>query len=696
MLIDVFHDGEVLLTAVSLLQGGRPFVDLNWPHGLHDTGIAALWIAATGKVGSSPVMLTRATTAALAPWTLYLMLRGAVPSSRASALAAWLVLLSFWCVPEPGIQRVLLLTTGVLFGAAVACSLVAGERAHPWAVGIALGLGMVFRIEVGIWSVVAVAWVLALRALLADGPIATRFGRLARDGLRVAAGLALCHLALRGMFGWPDATWYSHTLGTLPRLHSLANGERVPWPSEVRSLGAAAATAAVLSPLVLMAVAFRAVGRSLRWASSSARPPVADGRFWLLAFLSVAALGALRSSIGRSEISHIVYFSVPLLALAMALAASPSLVRFCERPRRARNLLAVLAVGLGAAILISDDRPLPQLIQHLRPNPPVGRCADVSFTPMEAAHPFNASFIAHTCQVERLLRRNSVTRIVFDHSAPWYQVRFGVPLATRFFSFSQAFLPDDQRRLVDDVRRGGVQALLHVNGYQALAYYDIHNAFRVPVLEAYLMARGAGVRAINTPLGRLDLWEQPATPGSPNERDPGNDPDLMLTVDIAARSEDSGFAEWIGWAADAKAGQPLSQLRIAERTGPSMQLTYGLDRPDVAKQLGNERLARVGFRLVALEPKSGWAAGGPTLQLVGESGRSRDQTLAVQSARRLPLLAGPAWIGLRDQVEAAAMLGRADRRATAQHEASPKNAKRPRRGFGESTPRGERLGRPAQ
>jgi hypothetical protein len=63
--IDVYHHGEVLASAVDLVQGGRPFETFLWPHGFQDTGLTAVWIALTGKIGTSPVELAQSTCRAL-------------------------------------------------------------------------------------------------------------------------------------------------------------------------------------------------------------------------------------------------------------------------------------------------------------------------------------------------------------------------------------------------------------------------------------------------------------------------------------------------------------------------------------------------------------------------------------------------------------------------------------------------------
>src|SRR5262249_10257380 len=154
---------------------------------------------------------------------------------------------------------------------------------------------------------------------------------------------------------------------------------------------------------------------------------------------------------------------------------------------------------------------------HLRPNPPVGPCADVMFTAGEAAQPLNASFIAATCELEQVLHRHGVSRLLTDHAAPWYYARFHMPPPSRYYSLNRAYGTPAQRQFSDDIRAAGVQALFAVKGYGAMSRYDVPNALRVPIIEAYLRARRHGAPAVETPLGRLYFWNEAAAGAPPTD-----------------------------------------------------------------------------------------------------------------------------------------------------------------------------------
>src|SRR5207344_2457980 len=97
------------------------------------------------------------------------------------------------------------------------------------------------------------------------------------------------------------------------------------------------------------------------------------------------------------------------------------------------------------------------------------------------------------CAVEVQLRARRVKNLVITHSAPWYYVRFGLRPPTRYFALARAYTPAQQRELVGDLRARRPEALLRVRGFEALGRFDIPDAVRVPIVEAYLRERRRGV-----------------------------------------------------------------------------------------------------------------------------------------------------------------------------------------------------------
>ena len=314
-------------------------------------------------------------------------------------------------------------------------------------------------------------------------------------------------------------------------------------------------------------------------------------------------------------------------------------------------LLAAFAAGVGP----SASAHVSALAEHLRPNPPVGACADRTFTPSEATDPLNAAFIDHTCQVEHLLRAHGITRILFDHAAPWYAVRFGAPQPPWMY---RAYAPSDQLHFIDALRDGGTQALLKVRGYGALPLYDLPNFYRIPILEAYLRARRAGAPTIETPLGTLYLWNEPVVPAPPAR---ATDADLShrrsgrWTRQVTARIDavvgvpSSGFLEVRGVSVN-RLGRTLTRLTVDHP--PDAELV----RTDI-NPLPGQTAWSVITRAAPVDVPS------IRLTLETDDGQKATLTLDLPRAHLLPPLSGEEWRDLPLAVEAAAALGRADRAA---------------------------------
>ncbi len=445
--IDTFHDGELLASALDLLAGGRPFLTYPWPHGLHDTGLAALWIAATGKVGTSPVALALASCSALAAPAFYLLIR-----------------------PAP-----------------------------------------------------------------------------------------------------------------------------------------------------------------------------------------------LRTALGRSDVSHFYWF-YPVLLCTAALCMAPLLAWAADRARYAVGaVVAVAAVTTGARVpqLASGWRGLAE---HLRPNAPVGVCADTTFTAAEAAIRSNARFIDATCRLEQLLRARGVHRLLLDHSAPWYHSRFGMPPPSRYYSLNKAFTPEAQQQFIADVRAADVQALLAVRGYGALAQYDVPNAYRVPIIEAYLRARRRGAPAIDTPLGRLYLWNEPDAANPPASPPVTADERLALQGTGVTAVPSTGFVEVRGWTRDLGGAAPRIGL-VRTRAGDA-EITFAA--PQRTDATGAAPMVSTWSLVARATPVE---LAGLAVELQGADGRLLVSP-ELPPARELPPLAGPEWRDLHAAVDAAAALGAADRAAARQRESA--------------------------
>jgi hypothetical protein len=567
-LIDVFHHGEVLSTAVDLLQGGRPFETLLWPHGLHDTGLAALWIGATGKVGTSPVALAWVSCCALGIVSAYVLARRLL-GSRFAALSACLAFAMaplLFGEPQAAAAARTLFQLGVLVFVALVLAAVTSPRCRPFAAGLCCALAYLFRIETGVYASLAALAVISYRELAAAGGAAGGAVKaLARSVFRFAAGGALVLAGARLILGWPGAAWYAYTLADLPRYHRDAVGIPLPWPVRGRVFSPAEAAslptflARLLLTLLLLVQALRAL-----LAARGRRPCAAPPRATQLLFVALFAALAVKSALDRSDVGHLLQWTALPLLVASCLAVAARSDAGSWGTRRAGAavlalLLVLLAVDMGslgfrvpalrgpAALAGAASAHWQAFVEHLSPNPPVGACADRMFTPGETRLGVNRRFITDECAVEGLLRSHGVGRMVIADSAPWYDVRFHLAPASRYFALARAYTPARQFELIAALRARPAQALLRPRGYNALGDFDLSDALRVPVADAYLRGRAEGVAVTPTPLGDLFLWNEPSPPaawpagGSAAHASPG--------LSAARRFGKLSGAEWAGVAA---------------------------------------------------------------------------------------------------------------------------------------------------
>lgn len=677
--IDVMHHGEVLASALDLLRGGRPFTTWLWPHGAHDTGLAALWLAITGKIGTSPVALAGATCGALGVVSLWILARR-ILGSRTEALAVvGVVVLAPVLLVGSAVDaswRVVLHQIGILVFVVAAFGVATSTwRGRDVAAGACLGAAYVFRIETSVYGMLAVVALIAVReAVAADWGAGALLRSLVAAALRLVVGFALVTGASRLAFGFPDAVWFRYTFDTLPRYHRDAVGLPFPWPMPGAHLspGIESVRSIALGWLLLVLMLLVQAVRVL--VTGGERPAA---RSVALVFAAAFALLATRTVLDRTDASHVLQWGAISALVAVLLVLALLRDRRGWGPGRA----AVVAVVVFLLLDVPALRPaLPHVAspvaamrllavqgrvaaEHLRPNPAVGACADTSFTVTEAAMSTNREFIDATCTVEQLLRANGVTSLVLAHAAPWYQVRFGLPPKTRYFAFARAYNPTLQRELLDELRRGRPQAMLRAQTNGALAFFDIPDQLRVPVVDAWLRARRGGVPSLPTPLGDLWLWDEPA-PCRPTVVPDANDAGgLVIYAEPLTWVPSQELLYTSGWAADVWHHGPLRALTIDD---PSA-IEYGLHRPDVAARLGVAALAPTGFELVAHVDAAGWAAlqerGTLDLHAVGADGRQGRLTLPIAEARVLPAIDDPPWDDVQHLVQEAAALGRADRAA---------------------------------
>lgn len=695
--IDTYHHGEVLSTAVDLLRGGRPFATLLWPHGAHDSGLAAAWILATGKVGTSPVALAWVTCCALGVVAVYLVARRLL-ASRAAALAVCLVAaLAPLLVDQPrlGPGTQALYQLGELFFVVLGFVAITSRR-RDLVAGMCFGLAYLFRIETAFYAALAALAVIAHRDLLAAGEPWGRGVRTAAGSvLRLGAGAALVLGAARLVLGWPGAAWYAYTLGDLPRYHRDAMGFPLPWPrpgvarSPQEVLWLNRTLARLLLTLLLLVQALRQVlerprprPRALAAPDLAAPERTTPDRAAPLLFVAVFAAAAAKTALDRSDVGHVTQWSeLPLLAAACLAFVAWRERRSWTRPRSGLALVVLIALldfgNLGfripalrdpAAAAAAARERWNGLVEHLARNPPAGACADRTFTPGEGRQEANRRFVADTCAAEATLRAHGVTRLAIADSASWYYVRFRMPWPTRYFAMARAYTPARQLELVRELRASRPQALLLAHGYGALGDFDVPDAVRVSVVDAYLRGRRRGVAVTSTPLGDLFFWDEPdgCMPAAPAGA-PG--PRAELTPELVAYQPASGLLFARGWAIDGAAQAPLAALTLPHPPpGAAADLELGRNRDELAEGLHREALRHAGWELAV----RGWRprrdhGGGPgpedalVLEAVAQGGDASRVRLDLTGARLLGPLSGAEWDGLGEAIDHAAALGRADR-----------------------------------
>lgn len=681
--IDVYHHGEVLASAVDLLQGGRPFESFLWPHGFHDTGLTALWISATGKIGTSPVALAQATWRALGVLTTF-ALTWRLLGSRVPALAACAALVLAVVLERRGQDGAVftLEQLGILVFVVLGFVTLLAPRAHAeLPAGAFFGLAYLFRLEPGVYGALAAVAVLARRDLVDRRTSPAQALRLFGASVgRLLLGIALPLVLLRLWLGWPGLAWFAYTLRDLPTYHRDAAGMAFPWP--LRGTGYLAPSALVgvgLGRLVLvLLLLIRALGGERR--PDPAGPEDGSVPTRPLLFIALFAALAVRSALDRSDAIHLLQWgALPVLGVVLLVVAglrdrhgwSPSrtclVLVFALGALDLRRLTLTLPNGDGLRELASNPRrPWTLLLEHLRPNPPVGECADRFFTPTEARQEAGRRFIEANCDVEALLRAHQVTGLVIAHSAPWYYVRFGLRPPTRYFAFVRAYTPEPQRELIADLRARRPEALLRVRGFGGLEQFDIPDAVRVPIVDAYLRERRRGVTPRATPIGDLYFWNEP--PGelpAPSSHEDSAVPDVGIAVEQASYQPMSGLLFAEGWAANVSRPEPLRALTPeAEQRLPSLE--YGRPRPDLVPYCGSEGSPPCGFEYAAqIAPEVFDAVrqrGFIGLRAVMADGGVAPTEMSLSGVRVLGDLSGNEWSDLRGAVKDAAALGAADRK----------------------------------
>ena len=256
--IDLHHDGEVISSAVDLLDGGTPFRTHFWPHGISDSGLAALLMRYTGNTGLGTVMLVRAIGLVLGFLAFFLMALGLLRQPLQALLVATITGLV--------VRTPLVLAARSLFPILAFLLLsLRVDRLTIFGAGALIGLGYIWRIDTGVFALATVVLYLLIHHYYAcryalDGRLwrhladAQAIAGLVRDGLVLLAGMGSSLLLIRLTLGFPTADWFRVTLIDLPRYHADSTGWPLPllWNGVPLHKAQSMAIALVMLPAIFL------------------------------------------------------------------------------------------------------------------------------------------------------------------------------------------------------------------------------------------------------------------------------------------------------------------------------------------------------------------------------------------------------------------------------------------------------------
>jgi hypothetical protein len=517
--IDLLHDGEVISSGIDLLDGGIPFRTHFWPHGLSDSGFAALLARATGNTGLGTILFVKAISLVLGFLSFFLLALGLLGQPLEALLLATLTGLV--------VRTPLVVAARSLFPIVTLLLLsVRTDRLTIFGVGALIGLGYIWRIDTGVFALATVVLYLLIDRYYARG--------YARDGLlwrnlltrQAAAGAAGDLVALltgvgsgllllRLTLGFPTVEWFRATLVELPRYHADSTGWPLPilWKGVPSHPWQSMEVALVMLPAVLLLAlglyAFtlrKAVERRLRLDSVRAR-------YFVL--LLIYALFGFKTVMDRSRTSQVVQGSMAMLSLVLI----DGLEVFHLQRRRPWLLISILTASLAMGAILSQRRPdlLPRFLPPGLSNIDVLRSSlRLTSTPAEmiaqSSDPKAGEILHGVEQVKKLLDDHGVGKmqLLVYHGGSQLYPMLDRKLPTQYYMLGWAADPTMERELIGDLERNRVRAFLHVNGIgRSMADYDVPDSHRIPLVHCYITAKESTGRRYETAIGTLTIRDQP-------------------------------------------------------------------------------------------------------------------------------------------------------------------------------------------
>lgn len=374
--LDLFHDGEVIASALDLLDGGVPYRTFFWPHGVSDSGLAALIIGLTGNEGMGSILILRAITVTVGFIGLFLLTLGLTRQPLSSLLFAAMV---------GSLSKAPTYVATRSFFPILAFLLISlrfrFHRIALFGVGLLLGTGYVWRIETALFGLATLIIYLFIDRYYAqgyalDGQVwrhlwdLRKAAGLVGDGLILMLGVASSLVIIRQALGFPTVEWFRTTLIDLPRYHSDSTGLPLPlaWkgveysgfkqvsPLQHKLMGMILLPGFLLLALNLYSsTLYRGVERRLALSTF-------QGRFFTL--LVIYLLFTLKTFMDRSNFVVIKETSwLPFIIVGINFLAILE-----GRFRRAPILLGSLALGCALLAVLAAARP--DLLPRFRPPGP--------------------------------------------------------------------------------------------------------------------------------------------------------------------------------------------------------------------------------------------------------------------------------------------------------------------------------------
>jgi hypothetical protein len=516
--LDLFHHGEIIASALDLLDGGTPYRTCFWPHGASDSGVSAALIDWTGNKGEGTFVAWQAVTLVIGFIGIFLLTMGLTLQPFSSLLIATSIAsLSMWFPVHVSARSFFPILTLLLLS--IRCN-----RTTLFAAGFLLGIGHVWRVETAVFGLATVlAFLLINRYYVRGYALDGQFRRYLfdpriaagaiGDGLAVLSGIAICLALSRLILGYPTMEWYRATLVDLPYYHADSTGFPIPivWKEKPQTLPS----------LFLIPVFFflmlslytntldRAVERRLDLKSFR-------GRFFTL--LVIYLLFSLKSVMDRSNAEQF----MPAICLPMILVVVNGLVILDQhlRPRYRRAPVLLIGSALGFVLLAILGQYRPDILPRFRlPGPAnvatLRACLQPTTSLEELLEPTSDPVVnaikTGVTHIKGLLDANGVKEreLLIYHSGAQLYSLLDRKLPTKYYLLGWAADPAMERELIGELERNHVRAFLHVNGVgNTMREYDVPDSHRIPLVHHYIEEKEAKGRHFETELGQLTILEE--------------------------------------------------------------------------------------------------------------------------------------------------------------------------------------------